>query len=163
MQSSGLTGSPFAVLTAVVAPAILTNACSVLALGTSNRIARVVDRTRMISAELATLEPASQRFEARLEQISRLRERANLLVRALRTFYIGMGCFAAAAMMTVLGSALAYFQFEDAFHFTVFLAFVVGIAGVTSLINGAALTVRETRLAFALVHEEVEEVLKERR
>ena len=74
-----------------------------------------------------------------------------------------MGCFAAAAMMTVLGSALAYFQFENAFHFTVFLAFVVGIAGVTSLINGSALTVRETRMAFALLHEEVEEVLKERR
>src|SRR5262245_65683551 len=120
MQASGIAGSPFAVLTAVVAPAILTNACSVLALGTSNRIARVVDRTRVISAELATLEPTGMRFEARLEQISRLRERANLLVRALRTFYIGMGCFAAAAMMTVLGSALAYLQFENAFHFTVF-------------------------------------------
>ena len=37
-------GNPFAVLTAVVAPAILTNACSVLALGTSNRLARVVAR-----------------------------------------------------------------------------------------------------------------------
>ena len=42
-------GNPFAVLTAVVAPAILTNACSVLALGTSNRLARVVDRTRVVA------------------------------------------------------------------------------------------------------------------
>jgi hypothetical protein len=32
-------GNPFAVLTAVVAPAILANACLVLALGTSNRVA----------------------------------------------------------------------------------------------------------------------------
>src|SRR6266851_1967718 len=49
-------GNPFAVLTAVVAPAILTNACSVLALGTSNRLARVVDRTRVVARELAALE-----------------------------------------------------------------------------------------------------------
>jgi len=48
-------GNPFAVLTAVVAPAILTNACSVLALGTSNRLARVVDRTRVVARELAAL------------------------------------------------------------------------------------------------------------
>ena len=34
----GLNENPFAVLTAVVAPAILTNACSVLSLGTANRI-----------------------------------------------------------------------------------------------------------------------------
>ena len=42
---SPLGRSPFAVLTAIVGPAILTNASSVLCLGTSNRIARVVDRT----------------------------------------------------------------------------------------------------------------------
>ena len=46
---------------------------------------------------------------------------------------------------------------------TAALAFVVGIGGVASLVNGSALTVRETRLAFALLHEEVDEVLKERR
>ena len=34
--------SPFAVLSALVAPAILTNASSLLALGTSNRVVRVV-------------------------------------------------------------------------------------------------------------------------
>ena len=37
-----LTDNPFATLTIVVAPAILTNATSVLCLGTGNRIARVI-------------------------------------------------------------------------------------------------------------------------
>ena len=36
---------PFSILTIVVAPAVLTNASSVLALGTNNRLARVADRT----------------------------------------------------------------------------------------------------------------------
>jgi hypothetical protein len=47
-----LNDNPFAVLTAVVAPAILTNASSVLSLGTGNRIARVVDRTTVLAASL---------------------------------------------------------------------------------------------------------------
>ncbi|HLZ90322.1 MAG TPA: DUF2721 domain-containing protein [Candidatus Acidoferrum sp.] len=56
-------GNPFGVLTAVVAPAILTNACSVLALGTSNRLARVVDRTRVVAREMAELAPGSANHE----------------------------------------------------------------------------------------------------
>jgi len=53
MQYTAAGNNPFGVLTSVVAPAILTNACSVLALGTSNRLARVVDRTRVVAAVLA--------------------------------------------------------------------------------------------------------------
>ena len=56
MQYGSAGNNPFAVLTAIVAPAILTNASSVLALGTSNRLARVVDRTRIVAVHLATLE-----------------------------------------------------------------------------------------------------------
>src|SRR5271157_4475553 len=56
VQYTPLASNPFAVLTAVVAPAILTNASSVLALGTSNRLARVVDRTRVVAAELSAHE-----------------------------------------------------------------------------------------------------------
>ncbi len=52
---AALADNPFAALTIVVAPAVLTNASSVLCLGTGNRIARVVDRTRVLNAELATL------------------------------------------------------------------------------------------------------------
>ena len=50
--SGALTGNPFAALTTIVAPAVLTNACSVLCLGTSNRIARVVDRSREVAKDL---------------------------------------------------------------------------------------------------------------
>ena len=39
-----MSGNLFALLTLVVAPAVLTNASSVLALNTANRFGRVVDR-----------------------------------------------------------------------------------------------------------------------
>lgn len=47
---AALADNPFAAPTIVVAPAVLTNAASVLCLGTGNRIARVVDRTRVLNA-----------------------------------------------------------------------------------------------------------------
>ena len=44
--------NPFAALSLIVAPAILTNACSVLILSTSNRFARAVDRARQLAQEI---------------------------------------------------------------------------------------------------------------
>src|SRR2546426_5597950 len=49
--------NPFTALTIVVAPAILTNASSLLCFGTANRLARVMDRTRAVSAQLAGVRP----------------------------------------------------------------------------------------------------------
>ena len=44
--------NPFAVLSLIVAPAILTNAASVLVMSTSNRLARAIDRARDLAREL---------------------------------------------------------------------------------------------------------------
>ena len=77
MQYTTTLGSnPFGVLTSVVAPAILTNACSVLALGTSNRLARVVDRTRVVAAELAGFEPGTSNYKDSFMQLDHLQVRA---------------------------------------------------------------------------------------
>src|SRR4030095_10924158 len=107
-----MTDNPFAVLTAVVAPAILTNASSVLCLGTANRIARVVDRTRVITAELKTFPAGSAASLGRVRQWEGMQGRAQLLLRALRLFYATIGSFAAAALISVIGSALAAFDFR---------------------------------------------------
>src|SRR6267142_3085747 len=100
-------GNPFAVLTAVVAPAILTNACSVLALGTSNRLARVVDRTRVVTGKMTSLTTGTPEFDAWLGQRRRLEVRAQLLLKALRRFYASLAAFASAALLLVISSVLA--------------------------------------------------------
>jgi hypothetical protein len=87
LQYSSTVATPFAVLTAVVAPAILTNASSVLALGTSNRLARVVDRTRIVTAERTQFEPGTPDYQSWSPQLPRLQVRVNFLVKALRLFY----------------------------------------------------------------------------
>ena len=151
-----LNDNPFAVLTAVVAPAILTNACSVLCLGTGNRIARVVDRTRVITAEIASLKVGTSEYQVRVGQLERLQVRAQLLLRALRIFYASLGSFAAAALISVTGSALAFYDQRFAFRATAVVGFATGAFGVTGLVSGCMLMVRETRLAVQHLAEEAE-------
>jgi hypothetical protein len=148
--------NPFTILTAVVAPAVLTNASSVLCLGTSNRIARVVDRTRVVTAEIATLETGSSEHQARVSQLERLRVRAQLLFRALRITYASLGSFAAAALISVIGSVLTFYDQRLAFRAAAVLGLAVGAFGKVGLTSGCMLMVRETRLALQNIVEEAE-------
>src|SRR5262245_32159976 len=150
-----VTASPFAALTIIVAPAILTNASSVLCLGTSNRIARVVDRTRVLAAELGDLDPKGERASAYGQHLDRLKVRAHMLLRAMRCFYASIGSFAAAALISVVGSLMAAASNEGVFRAMAGLSLVSGTIGVAGLVIGCALMVRETQLAVRFLEQEV--------
>ena len=96
--------NPFTALTIVVAPAILTNASSLLCFGTANRLARVMDRTRAVSAQLAGEELNAGNRAMYEHQLRGLEVRWNLILRALRCFYMSLGSFAAAALISLFGS-----------------------------------------------------------
>lgn len=154
MQYTAVAGNPFAVLTAIVAPAILTNASSVLALGTSNRLARVVDRTRVVAAELDALEPDSPAYQGWAAQLQPLGVRVQLLVKALRLFYAGLGLFAASALVSVGGSIATYYGQRFLFEAAAALAILTGASAVLGLASGCVLMVRETQLAVRSLAEE---------
>src|SRR5262245_24903142 len=156
-----LTANPFAVLTFIVAPAILTNASSVMALGTSNRFARAIDRARALATELRDREgelDAAARFRVRL--LGYANRRARLLVRALTTFYLSLGAFAAASLTTLLGAVFAAVQSDVLRDAAMVVAFGCGVVGVAGLVSGSAILVFETRLTLAVVAEESESVVQ---
>jgi Protein of unknown function (DUF2721) len=146
--------NPFAVLTAIVAPAILTNACSVLSLGTSNRLARVVDRTRVVAAEIKSREPGSFDYMAWADQLGGLHLRAQLLIGALRAFYAALGAFAAAALVSVLGGVAAYYGQAALFRAAAIAAIATGTFAVIALVRGTIVVMRETRIAIRNLAEE---------
>src|SRR5438034_8787965 len=89
MGSNLLTQNPFAVLTFIVAPAILTNATSVLALSTINRMLRARERMHQLFAES---ESAAQLRGARfMEQVNRVERQGILLLDAMRWIYVSLG------------------------------------------------------------------------
>lgn len=148
MMECTLAGAdPFSILTVVVAPAVLTNASSVLALGTNNRLARVADRTHAVTAQLAKLEPGARDYEVSKAELPALQTRAQLLLRALRCFYLGLGLFASSALISIAGSIAVYYGGRSTFQITGGIGLLCGASAVISLVSGCVLMIRETQLA----------------
>jgi hypothetical protein len=139
---------PFSVLTVVVAPAVLTNASSVLALGTNNRLARVADRTHAVTARLGRLEPGTRDHDIWAAPLTDLQTRARLLLRALRCFYLGLGLFATSALISIAGSIVSYYSQKWPFEVAAGFGVIFGASAVIALVFGCTSMIRETQLAF---------------
>jgi hypothetical protein len=133
-----IAADPFSILTVVVAPAVLTNASSVLALGTNNRLARVSDRAHAVAAQLAGGSAA---------ELAVLQTRAQLLLRALRCFYLGLGLFASSALISIAGSIVVNYGQPSAFQIAAGIGIACGTSAVIALVCGCVLMIRETQLA----------------
>lgn len=147
---------PFTALTLIAAPAVLTNACSVLALGTSNRFARAVDRQRQLSTLLESQSPNvdPKLGELRVLQLQRAELRAQLLLRALTNAYAALGSFAAASLISVLGALFAPPTHPLLSFAASLVALLVGVVGVGGLVHGCSLLIRETRITLQSLRDE---------
>jgi Protein of unknown function (DUF2721) len=154
--------NPFGILTFIVAPAILTNASSVMALGTSNRFARTMDRARALSSQVKGKEnDPDPEIALRIRQLRTAERRALLLVRALTAFYLAVGSFAAASLVSLLGAVFSVAHQEVLRHLTLVAGFCAGLVGVGGLVCGSALLVWETRMALGILREETEFMLRQ--
>ncbi len=150
-----ISSNPFTVLTLIAAPAVLTNASSVLALGTSNRFARAIDRARALSAQLEKEAVSGDPMTLlRVHQLNRTERRSLMLLHALRAFYLALGSFAAAALVSLVGASVAASEYSLLYRGTLLLALATGAVGVGGLVFGCSLLVGETQLAVKNVHEE---------
>ena len=151
--------NPFAVLSLIAAPAILTNACSLLAMSTSNRLARAVDRARDLAKQLE--KPggfATPEAERQLRELTVSEQRTLQLLAALRSIYLALGSFAFATLISLVGAVLA--PLADAVLVRTLEGIAVGggIVAVGALVHGSILLVRETRLVVQVLHERAQSI-----
>ncbi len=147
--------NPFAVLSLIVAPAMLTNASSVLIMSTSTRLARAVDRARELAAKLEEAGAhADDRSPVRLAELTAVEGRALMLLHALRSFYVSLGGFASATLISLLGATLTG-RVPNLVTLSIeIVAVVAGLVAVGGLVRGALLLVRETRIAVNALQDE---------
>lgn len=146
--------NPFAVLSLMVAPAILTNASSVLIMSTSNRLARGVDRARELSKQLEeTVNFDLPEPRRRLRELAAAEQRTLLLLRALRSFYVALGAFAFAAFVSLLGAVLGALPIPHLVYPLELLGVAAGLVAVSGLVYGSMLLLRETRIAVQVITE----------
>jgi hypothetical protein len=146
--------NPLAVLSLIVAPAVLTNASSLLAMSTSNRLARAVDRARELSRQLEEASDyTSEQAKRRLRELAATERRALMLLSSLRSFYVALGCFATAALFSLLGAVLVSTAAQGFVRALQMLGIVAGLVALAALVHGASVLVRETRIVVQVLHE----------
>jgi hypothetical protein len=153
--------NPFAAFSLIVAPAILTNASSVLAMSTSNRLARAVDRARDLARQLEGLEAAAdperpetrKSFERLLQELTATEQRTTMLLRVLQSFYFALGGFACSTVAALLGAVLARFESGPPVVVLETIAVGAGTVGVAALVRGSIILVRETSIAVRVISE----------
>jgi tetrahydromethanopterin S-methyltransferase subunit B len=152
MGSNLLTQNPFAVLTFIVAPAILTNATSVLAMSTINRMLRTRERMQQLYAK--SEEGAAFRGAAFVEQVNRVEKQAVHLLSALKWIYTALGAFAAASLVTLLGAVAGQFGNELLMGIVVGAGLLLGVLGVAGLVGGCLNLLHATQLSLMNIREE---------
>ncbi len=141
-----------AILTAMLAPALLMTATASLLVSANTRLARVVDRLRTLIVEWAHDAPDR---EHRDTQISRHRERAQWVLRACQMLYMAMGSF--------VGTSLALAV--DAFMSSRLglLPTILALIGVIFLLGACFAMWREVNLAVGSFDVELDQELARRR
>jgi hypothetical protein len=147
--------NPFAVLTLISAPAVLTNASCVLLFGTGNRYGRAIDRVHELS-ELIDSSHGSEPAELhlRIRQLEAAEARTALIVRALTCFYSAVAAFVLSTLISLVGAVLVSARLERGVSVCFAIAFISGTIGVLSMVLGAMMLVRETRFSFRILREE---------
>jgi len=150
---SDITQNPFAVLSLIAAPAVLTNATSVLALSTSNRFLRAGERLRAVAQDYENAKLPEDK-EWRLVHIGRIEVQAITLLHALRLVYVAMASFVSASLVSILGAAFSAREFHPLDLIMIVIATIIGFVGALSLAWGCVNLFRATRLSMLNISEE---------
>lgn len=140
---------PFAARSLIVAPAILTNACTLLIMSTSNRLARAVDLTRELADKLDMVGPddLGSTTERRIVDMEAASERSLLLLQALRAIYASLAGYASATFIALIATLFASQLPRSVSQALELCASGAAALGVGGMVWAAAVLLAETRIA----------------
>jgi hypothetical protein len=149
---------PLDVLSAMITPAVLISAGSMLVMSTSNRLARVIDRIRLSVAECERLSGGqstpgnSEKLELIRGQVESLLKRILLLRTAITGLYVTIALLVATSIATGV--------FVLVPRMTAWAPIVIGLTGAMALLYCITLLVREATIAVRATIEEVDYIHK---
>lgn len=147
-------------LSAMITPALLISACGTLIFSTSARLARIVDRVRILGKQVEELcarpeeDPEREQMAEIERQLATSADRSRLVQWSLTSFYVALGLFVATTVSIGATRLVGVAEWLPA---------ALGVAGTLVLFWGSVLLIRETRLALGSVRREMEVVLQRSR
>lgn len=151
--------NPFIMLTFIVAPAVLTNCSALMAMSTSNRFARAIDRGREIAKQIedSRTEPPYE-IDRLLTELTGVETRALLLIKALRSFYWSLASFALVTLTSLLGALLTALSPSSPGLFFLIFVLLIGFSAVGGLVYGSLLLLRETRMVASIIQTRINRI-----
>ncbi len=142
------------ILSSMIAPVVLIMACGSLILTTSQRLSRIIERSRKLTEHLKELihksinkQEAHEEAQALFSQLDKAARRAKLLQKAMACLYLTLSFFVATSVMLGL---------TDISHITqTWIPIVLGIMGTLMLFYASILLIIESRMAVIAVNEEM--------
>lgn len=142
----------YAILTSMLAPALLMAATASLLVSANARLARVVDRLRAL---IVAWEQDAPDREVRDLQITRHRRRAQLVLRACQLLYAGLGAFVGTSLALAIDAFIG-------FRLGV-LPTALAVVGVSFLLLASVALGSEVSLSVRSFDEELDHELARRR
>ncbi|MGD9160339.1 MAG: DUF2721 domain-containing protein [Desulfobacteraceae bacterium] len=158
-SATGFQTNPFIMLTFIVAPAVLTNACALLAMSTSNRFARAIDMAKEIARQIdSSSDMTPVKLDRLVNEFTTAETRGLLLLKAMRCFYLSLSCFALVALVSLLGSVSSMLKSQTVE--TLFLSFVLllGVVAVVGIVYGVILLIREIRIVINVMQKRIQDI-----
>lgn len=145
------------VLSSMITPVVLINACGLILLSTSQRLSRQLDRLRrLVDLVDAVADRDSERGRSRLrglaDQIGRTTRRAHLQQRSLAAQYLSICLFVATIF------AIAAVNFIDGRY--AWAPIALALTGVAALFYASLLLIIESSEAFDSIRQETENALR---
>lgn len=138
----------YAILTAMLAPAFFLTATAALLTSANARLARIIDRARVLLRDLAACPDPETR--ALLEQrIVVQRRRSVIILHASQLLYVAISCFVATSLLVA----------GDAFFDHVFgpLPTIMAALGVLAMFGSSLLLASEASMAVKAVNDEMDD------
>lgn len=151
-MTSLLDAGHYAILTAMLAPALLMTATGSLLSSANARLARVVDRLRIVIEEWRHTAPDDP---ARERRVHRHRRRAHLVLRACQMLYLALGCFVGTSLTLAVDAFLRY-------RIDV-LPTALAVLGVAFLLGASLLLGIEVSLSVRSFDEELDQEISRSR
>lgn len=143
-----LQSAHYAILTAMLAPAFFLTATASLLMSANNRLARVVDRLRVLLHEL----DAGGMDDAQIQRIDRRiaiqRTRANLVLRGSQMLYGAISLFVCTSLAVAIDGFLGYRMG--------YVPTVLAMLGVVTMFAASLSLARESALAVSALNEEMD-------
>ena len=137
----------YAILTAMLAPAFFLTATASLLMSANARLARVIDRARVLLRELGEAEDAQDR-ELLERRIAMQKRRSQIILRGSQLLYIAISFFVGTSL-TVAGDAVLGYRIGV-------LPTALAALGVLAMFAASLLLARESSMAVLAINEEMD-------